>query len=153
LVLVDRIREASKVVEQEENPVAPGLKRVQSVLKTREGLDLPEKLEVCTCNTVGIFGNDLDANCPEQVGPKGHDVAARVERLGVWMQRDGGRIVRGEGMDERILQTRLVVHLILEPRGRPRGVIDGRATEGVVQDQRSAGSAFVVLPQPGSELV
>jgi len=153
LILVDRSREASKVVEQKENSVAPGLKRVQSVLKARERLDLQEKLEMCTCDAVGIFGNDLDANCPEQVGPKEHDVAAHVERLGVRMQRDGGRIVRGKGMHESMLQTGLMRHLIFQPCRCPRRVVDGRATEGVVQDQRPAGSAFVVLPQPGREFV
>jgi len=123
------------------------------VLKAWKRLDLPEKLEVCPCDTICILWNNLNAYRPKQVGPEGHDVAVRVERLGVRVQRDGGRVVRGEGMDERILQTRLVVHLILQTHGRPRGMIDGRTTEDVVQDQHPADSAFVVLPQPGREFV
>ena len=54
---------------------------------------------------------------------------------------------------ERVLGTincpRLVGDLILEACRRPRRVVDGRMTEGVVQDQRPAGGAFIVLPQPG----
>ena len=91
LILVDRSRQAAKVVEQEKNPVAPGFERVQPVLKTWERLDLPEEFEVCPGNAVGIFGDNLDTNGPEQVGPEGHDVAARVKRLGVRVQQDGGR--------------------------------------------------------------
>jgi hypothetical protein len=45
------------------------------------------------------------------------------------------------------------LHLMLQAGSRPRGVIGGRLPEGVVQDQSPAGSAFVVLPQPGRELV
>ena len=61
--------------------------------------------------------------------------------------------MRGKDMHEGVFQTGLMRHLRLGSRGRPRGVIDGRATEGVVQDQRPAGRTFVVLPQPGRELV
>jgi len=85
LILVDRSRETAKVVEQKENPVTPGLKRVQPVLKARERLDLSEEFEMRACDAVGVFGNDFDADCPEQICPKGHNVAARVERLGVRM--------------------------------------------------------------------
>jgi hypothetical protein len=56
-------------------------------------------------------------------------------------------------MDEYMFQTRLVVHLILKTFDRPRGMIDGRTTEDVVQDQRPTVSAFVVLPQSGREFV
>jgi hypothetical protein len=48
LVLVNGSRKTAEVVEQKEDPVAPGLKRVQSVLKAGERLDLSEELEVCT---------------------------------------------------------------------------------------------------------
>ncbi len=41
LVVVDRGRETAEVVEQQKNPVTPGLKRVQSVLKAWKCLDLP----------------------------------------------------------------------------------------------------------------
>ena len=58
---------------------------------------------------------------------------------------------------ERVLGTincpRLVGDLILEACRRPRRVVDGRMTEGVVQDQRPAGGAFIVLPQPGRQPV
>ena len=43
--------------------------------------------------------------------------------------------------------------LMLQAGSRPRGVIGGRLPEGVVQDQSPAGSAFVVLPQPGRQPV
>jgi hypothetical protein len=153
LVLVDRSRKTAKIVEQEKNPVAPGFERVQPVMEAWKRLYLTEKLEVCPCDTICIVWNNLNAYRPKQVGPEGHDVVARVERLGVRVQRDGGRVVLGEGMDEHMLQTRLMVHLILETRGRPRGMIDGHTTESIVQDQRPAGGAFVVLPQPGRESV
>lgn len=153
LILVDRSRETAKVVEQEENPVTPGLERVQPVLKARERLELSEEFEMRACDAVGIFRDNFDADCPEQIGPKGHNVAARVERLGVRMQGDGGRVVRGKGVHKGVLQARLMRDLNLQPCGGPRWVIDGRATEDVVQDQRPAGSAFVVLPQPSRELV
>jgi hypothetical protein len=153
LVLVDRSRKTAEVVEQEKNPVTPGFERVQPVLEAWKRLDLPEKLEVCPCDTICILWNNLNTYRPKQVGPEGHDVTARVKRLGVRVQRDGGRVVRGKGMDEGVFQTRLVCHLSFEPRGRPRGVIDGCATEDVVQDQRPAGITFVILPQPGRELV
>jgi hypothetical protein len=71
LVLVGRSHKASKVVEQKENPVTPGLERVQSVLEDREGFNLPEKFEVCAGDAIGIFGNYLNTYYPEQVGPKG----------------------------------------------------------------------------------
>ena len=51
--------------------------------------------------------------------------------------------------NEGSLQSRLN----LQPCGCPRWVVDGRATEDVVQDQGPAGIAFVVLPQPVSESV
>ena len=75
MVLVGRNRKASKVVEQKENPVTPGLERVQSVLEAREGFDLPEKFEVCGGDAIEIFGNYLNTDCPQQVSlrlvPKG----------------------------------------------------------------------------------
>jgi hypothetical protein len=37
-------------------------------------------------------------------------------------------------MDKCVLQSRLMVDLIFEARVRPRGVINGRVAEGVVQD-------------------
>ena len=83
LVLVNRSRKTAEVVEQKENPVAPGLKRVQSVMEARECLDLPEKLEVCARDAVCVFWNYFDADRPEQIGPKGYDVTAYVDRLGV----------------------------------------------------------------------
>ena len=43
--------------------------------------------------------------------------------------------------------------LVLETCGRPRRVVDGRMTEVVVHDQRPAGGAVVVLPQPGRQPV
>jgi hypothetical protein len=153
LILVDRGRQAAKVVEQEKNPVAPGVERVLPVLKAWERVNLPEKFEMGTGYTVVIFRDNLHANRPEQVGSEGHDVAARVKRLGVRVQRDGGRVVRSERMHKCVLRTRLMVDLMLEAGSRPRGVIGGRLPEGVVQDQSPAGSAFVVLPQPGRELV
>ncbi len=64
-----------------------------------------------------------------------------------------GRIVRGKNMHEGVFQTGLMRHLSLQSCGGPGRVVDGRATEDVVQDQRPAGSAFVVLPQPSRELV
>ena len=94
------------------------------MLKAWKGLDLPEEFEVCPSDTVGIFGDNLDPDCPKEVSPEGHDVAARVERLGVRVQRDDGRVVRSECMDKCMLQARLVVDLILKARSRPRGVID-----------------------------
>ena len=81
LILVDGSRETGKVVEQKENPVAPGLKRVQPVMKVRKRLDLPEKFEMGTSNAIGVFGDDFDADSSEQIGAEGHDVAAHVERL------------------------------------------------------------------------
>ena len=71
MILVDRSRETAKVVEQEENPVTPGLERVQPVLKARERLELSEEFEMRACDAVGIFRNNFDADCPEQIGPKG----------------------------------------------------------------------------------
>ena len=121
LVLVNRSRKTAEVVEQEEIPVAPGLKRVQSVLEDRERLDLPEELEVCACNAGCVLWNYLDADRPEQVGPKGHDVTACVDHLDVRVDRDGGRVVRNEGMDEPMFQTRLVVHLVFDPYAVLRG--------------------------------
>ena len=115
-------------------------------MEAGERLDLPEKLEVCPCDTICILWNNLNAYCPKQVGPEGHDVAARVKRLGVRVQRDGGRVVRSERMHECVFQARLMVNLMLQAGSRPRGVISGRLPEGVVQDQSPAGSAFVVLP-------
>ena len=56
-------------------------------------------------------------------------------------------------MHKCVLQARLMVDLMLEAGSRPRGVIGGRLPEGVVQDQSPAGSAFVVLPQPGRQPV
>jgi hypothetical protein len=56
-------------------------------------------------------------------------------------------------MDKGMLQSRLMINLIFQARGRPGRVISGRVAESVLQDQRPAGSAFVVLPQPGRELV
>ena len=154
LVLVDRIRKTAEVVEQEKNPVTPDFERVQPVLEAWKRLNLPEKLEVGPSYTVCVLWDDFDDYRPKQVGPEGHDVTARVKSLGVRVQEDGGRVVRGEDMDECVFQTRLVVvHLILETSDHPRGVIDGYATEDVVQDQRPAGSTFVILPQPGRELV
>ena len=153
LVLVDRSRKTAEVVEQEKNPVTPGFERVQPVLEAWKRLDLPEKLEVCPCDTICILWNNLNTYRPKQVGPEGHDVTARVKRLGVRVQRDGGRVVRSERMHKSVLQARLMVNLMLQAGSRPRGVIGGRLPEGVVQDQSPAGSAFVVLPQPGRELV
>ena len=49
LVVVDRGCEAAEVVEEQKNPVDPGLKRVQSVLKAWKGLDLPEEFEMGAC--------------------------------------------------------------------------------------------------------
>ncbi len=147
LVLVDRVRKTAKVVEQKKNPVTPGFEGVQPVLKAWERLNLPEKFEMSAGDAICVLWNYLDADCPKQVGPEGHDVAARVDRLGVRVQRDDGRVVRSECMDKCVLQARLVIDLILKARSRPRGVIGGRMTEGVVQDQRPAGSAFVVLPK------
>ena len=114
---------------------------------------ISEKFEMSAGHAVAIFRDNLNANRPEQVGSEGHDVAARVKRLGVRVQRDGGRVVRSERMHECVFQARLVVNLMLQAGSRPRGVIDGRLPEGVVQDQSPAGGAFVVLPQPGRELV
>ena len=45
-------------------------------------------------NAVRILWDNLDADCPKQVGPEGHDVAACIDRLGVRVQRDDGRVVR-----------------------------------------------------------
>ena len=56
-------------------------------------------------------------------------------------------------MDKGEFQSRLMGDLIFEARGRPRGVINGRVAESVLQDQRPAGSAVVVLPQPGRQPV
>ena len=106
-----------------------------------------------TCHTIAVFRDNLDADRPEQVGSEGHDVAARVKRLGVRVQRDGGRVVRSERMHKSVLQARLMVNLMLQAGSRPRGVIGGRLPEGVVQDQSPAGSTFVVLPQPGRQPV
>jgi hypothetical protein len=153
LILVDRGRQTAKVVEQEKNPVAPGVERVLPVLKAWERVNLPEKFEMGTGYTVVIFRDNLHANRPEQVGSEGHDVAARVKRLGVRVQRDDGGVVLCERMDKGMLQSRLMIDLIFQARGRPWGVISGRVAESVLQDQRPAGSAFVVLPQPGRELV
>ena len=153
LVVVDRGREAAEVVEQQKNPVTPGLKRVQSVLKAWKGLDLPEEFEVCPSDAIGIFGDDLDANGPEQVGPEGHDVAAGIERLGVRVQRDDGRVVRGKRVDESVFQARLVHHLSFQAGCRPWGMVGRWAPEGVVQDQRPAIGAFLVLPQPDRKSV
>jgi len=94
LVLVDRSRKTDKVVEQEKNPVTPGFERIQPVLKAWERLNLPEKLEEGPGNAVRILWDDLDADRPKQVGPEGHDVAGCIKRLGVRVQRDGGRVVR-----------------------------------------------------------
>ena len=55
--MVDRGCEAAKVVEEQKNPVDPGLKRVQSVLKAWKGLDLPEEFEMGTCHTVAVFSS------------------------------------------------------------------------------------------------
>jgi hypothetical protein len=153
LILVDRGRQTAKVVEQEKNPVAPGVERVLPVLKAWERVNLPEKFEMGTGYTVVIFRDNLHANRPEQVGSEGHDVAARVKRLGVRVQRDDGGVVLCERMDKGMLQSRLMINLIFQARGRPGRVISGRVAESVLQDQRPAGSAFVVLPQPGRELV
>ena len=123
------------------------------MLKAWERVNLPEKFEMGTGHTIAVFRDNLDADRPEQVGSEGHDVAARVKRLGVRVQRDGGRVVQSERMHKCVLQARLMVDLMLQAGGRPRGVIGGRLPEGVVQDQRPAGSAFVVLPQPGRQPV
>ncbi len=116
-------------------------------------------------DAIRVFGDSLDANGPEQVGPEGHDVAACIERLGVRVQRDDGRVVRGKRVDESvsinqpfivltetkfIVQARLVHHLSFQAGCRPWGMV---APEGVVQDQRPAGGAFLVLPQPGRKSV
>ena len=61
--------------------------------------------------------------------------------------------VRCERVYKRVLQARLMGDLILEACRRPRRVVDGRMSEGVVQDQRPAGGTFVVLPQPGRQPV
>ena len=106
-----------------------------------------------TCHTVAVFRDNLNADRPEQVGSEGHDVAARVKRLGVRVQLDGGRVVRSERMHKCVFQARLMIDLMLEAGSRPRGMIGGRLPEGVVQDQSPAGCAFIVLPQPGRELV
>ena len=106
-----------------------------------------------TCHTVDVFRDNFDADRPEQVGSEGHDVAARVKRLGVRVQRDDCGVVHCERMDKGVLQSRLMIDLIFEARGRPRGVINGRVAESVFQDQRPAGSAVVVLPQPGRQPV
>ena len=99
MILIGGSCKASEVIEQEENPVTPGLERVQSVLETREGLDLPVKFELCAGDTIGVLGDYLKTNCPKQIGPERHDVANRIERFCVGVQGDGGRIVRGECMD------------------------------------------------------
>ncbi len=52
-------------------------------MEARECLDLPEKLEVCARDAVCVFWNYFDADRPEQIGPKGYDVTAYVDRLGV----------------------------------------------------------------------
>ena len=78
MVVVDRGCETAEVVEQQENPVAPGLKRVQSVLKAWKGLDLPEEFEVCPSNAVGIFGDNFDTDCLKEVSPEGHDGSQAV---------------------------------------------------------------------------
>ena len=83
LVLVDRIRKTAEVVEQEKNPVTPDFERVQPVLEAWKRLNLPEKLEVCARDAVCVFWNYFDADRPEQIGPKGYDVTAYVDRLGV----------------------------------------------------------------------
>ena len=153
LVVVSRGCEAAEVVEEQKNPVDPGLKRVQSVLKAWKGLDLPEEFEMGACDTVAVFRDNFDADRPEQVGSEGHDVAARVERLRVRVQRDDGGVVHCERMDKGVLQARLVINLMLQAGSRPRGVINGRVAESVFQDQRPAGSAVVVLPQPGRQPV
>ena len=62
-------------------------------------------------------------------------------------------VVLSERMDKCVLQARLVIDLVFKARGRPRGVINGRMAESVVHDQRPAGSAVVVLPQPGRQPV
>ena len=61
--------------------------------------------------------------------------------------------VRCERVYKRVLQARLMGELVLETCGRPRRVVDGRMTEVVVHDQRPAGGAVVVLPQPGRQPV
>jgi hypothetical protein len=78
LVVVDRGCETAEVVEEQKNPVAPGLKRVQSVLKAWKGLDLPEEFEVCPSNAVGIFGDNFDTDCLKEVSPEGHDGSQAV---------------------------------------------------------------------------
>ena len=123
------------------------------MLKAWKGLDLPEEFEVGACHAVAVFRDNFNANRPEQVGSEGHDVAARVERLGVRVQRDDGGVVHCERMHECVFQARLVVDLMLQAGSRPRGVINGRVAESVFQDQRPAGSAVVVLPQPGRQPV
>ncbi len=153
LVVVDRGCETAEVVEQQKNPVAPGLKTVQSVLKAWKGLDLPEEFEVCPSDAVGIFGDNLDPDCPKEVSPEGHDVAARVERLGVRVQRDDGGVVLGKRGDECVFQSRLVHHLSFQTGCCPWWMVGRCASEGVVQDERPASGVFLVLPHPGRQLV
>jgi hypothetical protein len=56
------------------------------VLKAWERVNLPEKFEVGAGDAVTVFRDNLDADCLKEVSPEGHDVAARVERLGVRVQ-------------------------------------------------------------------
>lgn len=120
---------------------------------TREGLDLPVKFELCAGDAIGVLGDYLKTNCTKQVGPERYDVAARVENLSVRVQSDGSRVMRRKCVDQGVFEARLMVDLIAQTSGRRRRVIDRCATEGVVEDQSPASSAFDVLSEPIGELV
>lgn len=138
LVLVNSVTnrdcEASEVVEQEENPVAPGLERVQSVMEDGKCFNLQQEFELRPGDDVRVLWDDFKTDCVNQVGPKGHDVAVRVESLCVGVQGDGGRVVLSKCVNQGVFQTRLVGNLVLEASSRSGRVVERSVTEGVVEN-------------------
>ena len=69
-------------------------------------LDLPEKLEVGPGDVICVLWYYLDVYRPKQVGAEGHDVTTCINRLGVGVHRDDGRVVRSKRVDNCVFQTR-----------------------------------------------
>ena len=68
--------------------------------------DLAEKLEVGPGDAICVLWYYLDAYRPKQVGAEGHDVTTCINRLGVGVHRDDGRVVRSKRVDNCVFQTR-----------------------------------------------